>query len=205
MVIKCGKEKRTCIKRQVPGVCQDKEGLLVANIFEENSHSNFAWSKLGDIKAGRPNMGDQVPVLVYRVLEYSMFDVLAHKFGLEQAQEVFRAAGHKAGTEFAHHVLDLQADLETFVAQLAEKLLALKMGVVRVEKLDREDGSFVITVGEDLDCSGLPVTGEVVCNYDEGFLAGVAEAYNNKAFQVREIDCWASGDRVCRFAGKPVQ
>ena len=99
----------------------------------------------------------------------------------------------------------MQADVDSFVAQLAEKMMAMKMGVARIEKLDRKDGSFVITVEEDLDCSGLPVTGEVVCNYDEGFFAGIAEAYNKIDYRVREIDCWASGDRVCRFAGEPVK
>ncbi|MCK5055523.1 MAG: 4-vinyl reductase, partial [Candidatus Aminicenantes bacterium] len=28
---------------------------------------------------------------------------------------------------------------------------------------------------------------------------GILEAYTGKAFRVKEIDCWASGDRVCRF------
>jgi predicted hydrocarbon binding protein len=179
--------------------------MQMANIFADSSHSNFSWSKLGDIKVGRPNLGDQVPVAVYRILEYSMFDVLVHKLGLEQAQELFREAGHKAGLEFARHALNLQADVDSFLAELAEKMLLLKMGVVRVEKLNRDQETFVITVEEDLDCSGLPVSGEVVCNYDEGFLAGIAEAYNQKTFLVREIDCWASGDRVCRFEGKPVK
>ena len=58
---------------------------------------------------------------------------------------------------------------------------------------------FTLTVEEDLDCSGLPVSGETVCDYDEGFIAGVLEAYTKKAFHVKEIDCWASGGRVCRF------
>ena len=177
----------------------------MTNIFAENSHSNFSWSGLGDIKAGRPNMGDQVPVEVYRILEYSMFDVLVHKLGLEQAQAIFRESGRKAGLEFAKNALNLQTDLDSFLAQLAEKMLVLKMGVVRVEKLDRHEGTFVITIEEDLDCSGLPVTGEVVCNYDEGFLSGIAEAYNQKAYLVREVDCWATGNRACRFEGKPVQ
>ena len=177
----------------------------MANVFGENSHSNFSWPMLGDIKLGRPNLGDQVPVAVYRMLEYSMFDVLVHKLGLKEAQEIFRDAGFKSGLEFANNVLDLQADVDSFVAQLAEKMMAMKMGVARIEKLDRKDGSFVITVEEDLDCSGLPVTGEVVCNYDEGFLAGIAESYNRKHYQVREVDCWASGDRVCRFEGKPIE
>ena len=59
---------------------------------------------------------------------------------------------------------------------------------------------FTLTVSEDLDCSGLPVTGETVCVYDEGFIAGILEAYTNRPFEVREIDCWSTGDRTCRFS-----
>ena len=51
----------------------------------------------------------------------------------------------------------------------------------------------------------LPVTNETVCNYDEGFIAGILEAYTGKKYDVREVDCWASGDRVCRFSGVVVQ
>jgi hypothetical protein len=64
---------------------------------------------------------------------------------------------------------------------------------------------FTLTVAEDLDCSGLPFTDEVVCHYDEGFIAGVLEAYTGKPFEAKEIDCWASGDRVCRFDVKEVK
>jgi predicted hydrocarbon binding protein len=59
----------------------------------------------------------------------------------------------------------------------------------------------VLTVGQDLDCSGLPMTNETVCFYDEGFIAGILETYTGKKYDVREIDCWANGDRVCRFQG----
>ena len=48
-----------------------------------------------------------------------------------------------------------------------------KIGILRIEKFDIDTGEAVLTVGEDLDCSGLPITGETVCNYDEGFLAGI--------------------------------
>ena len=81
------------------------------------------------------------------------------------------------------------------------KRQALKIGLLRVEECDFEKGEFVITVHEDLDCSGLPATGELVCRYDEGFLAGILEMYTGKRFQVREVECWASGSRVCRFKG----
>jgi hypothetical protein len=60
-------------------------------------------------------------------------------------------------------------------------------------------------VSEDLDCSGLPVTDETVCDYDEGFLMGILKEYSGKDYSVKEIDCWSSGDRVCRFEIKPVE
>ena len=83
-----------------------------------------------------------------------------------------------------------------------QKLLAdTKIGILRVESID-DDGRIVVTVSEDLDCSGLPVTGETVCFYDEGFIAGVLSGLYKKEYTAEEIDCWAKGDRVCRFVAK---
>lgn len=70
-----------------------------------------------------------------------------------------------------------------------------------MEAFDPVSGDIVLTVGQDLDCSGLPITNENVCNYDEGFISGILEAYTGKRYDVREVDCWASGNRVCRFNG----
>jgi predicted hydrocarbon binding protein len=70
-----------------------------------------------------------------------------------------------------------------------------------VEASDVQNLNFMLTVSEDLDCSGLPIKGVTVCDYDEGFIAGILEAYTGKSYKVREIDCWANGDRVCRFSG----
>jgi hypothetical protein len=78
------------------------------------------------------------------------------------------------------------------------------MGILRVEKMDPESMSMVVTIAEDLDCSGLGFQNNTVCEYDEGFLAGVFRAYSGVAFRVREVDCWATGDRVCRFVIRPV-
>lgn len=58
---------------------------------------------------------------------------------------------------------------------------------------------FVLTVAEDLDCSGLPFVDQAVCTYDEGFITGILKVYTGKEFTVKEIDCWGTGDRVCRF------
>jgi len=86
-----------------------------------------------------------------------------------------------------------------FIAQLQQTLKEQKIGILRVEEVDLDKMTMVLTVAEDLDCSGLPPTDEVVCQYDEGFIAGILEAYTGKKFRAKEIDCWANGDRVCRF------
>jgi len=168
----------------------------------KEGHAHFSWEQLGDISEGRPNLGTEVPVVIYRCLEFSMYDVLCHRLGQETADNLMREAGFKAGVEFARHSLDLSLPLDAFLTSLTAKLLNLKMGILRVEMLDTLTGDFTLTIAEDLDCSGLPLTGEVVCKYDEGFLAAIFEVYTRHIYEVREIDCWASGYKVCRFAGK---
>lgn len=172
------------------------------NIFAEaQGHNNFAWENLGDIKEGRGDLGEDMPVLVYRLMQYTMLDVLTKEYGGEQANEHFRQAGFLAGTEFARNTLELSVDFDTFLANLQNVLETLKIGILRMEAFDSATGNIVLTVGQDLDCSGLPVTNETVCNYDEGFISGILEAYTGKKYEVREVDCWANGDRVCRFNG----
>ena len=165
-------------------------------------HGEFNWANLGDIKEGRGDLGEEMPVLVYRLMQFTMLDRLVKELGIEKANELLRAAGHLAGLEFSRNVLDLNVDFETFLAELQKALREYKIGILRMESFDLETGEILLTVGQDLDCSGLPITDETVCTYDEGFIAGIMEAYTGKPYTVREIDCWASGDRVCRFNGK---
>jgi len=162
----------------------------------------FTWSDLGDPAAGRPNLGQEVPVLVYRLLQYTIRDMLILELGPEKSTEIFRNAGKQAGIHFCKNVLDTTLGFSEFISQAQRVLKELKIGLLRVEEADLDKQEFIVTVAEDLDCSGLPVSDEHVCEYDEGFLAGVMEAYTGKPFIVREVDCWASGDRVCRFTIK---
>jgi len=175
------------------------------NVFKTNDDKKtFKWDNLGDVGIGRKDLGGDMPVVVYRLMQFTLLDVLSEEFGLAKANDYFRAAGHLAGTEFAQNVLSLELDLDGFISNLQEMLKLLKIGILRIEAFNQENGEIVLTVADDLDCSGLPVTNETVCVYDEGFLSGVLEAYTGKQYKVREVDCWASGDRVCRFKGAPV-
>jgi len=162
-------------------------------------HEIFSWEKLGDIKKGRGDLGVDMPVLVYRMMQFTLLDVLSKAHGTDNANSYFKDAGFLAGTEFAKNVLDLNTDFDSFVVDLKKSLESLKLGILKIEKYESISGKLVLTVEQDLNCSGLPVTNENVCIYDEGFITGILNAYTGKLYNVREVDCWASGEQVCRF------
>lgn len=164
-----------------------------------NEGEEFKWSCLGDIGLGRANLGGSMPVEVYRLFQYTLRNVLTKEYGVEKASELIRKSGEFAGKEFYKNFLDKNLDFDGFVANLQKIMKSLKIGILRIEKADMEKMEFYLTVEEDLDCSGLPITDESVCDYDEGFIAGLLNEYTGKKFVAREIDCWATGARVCRF------
>lgn len=162
----------------------------------------FSWDLLGDLELGRPNLGNTTRVEVYRLMQFCFRHVLEQRFGSDATGAVFYDAGKLAGSEFARHVLTRPDDLGDYVAELQTVLREMGIGILRVEKADAERGEFTITVSEDLDCSGLPESGETVCSYDEGFIAALLESYTGRSFRVKEIDCWCTGDRTCRFTAE---
>lgn len=164
----------------------------------------FSWSGLGDIEEGRPNLGLFTRVEVYRLMQYTMRAVLDDEFGDTETRRLLYKAGRLSGEEFCKNKLDVSLPINKFIARLHEILEELCIGILKVEKIDLEKMSFTVTLSEDLDCSGLPVNGYTVCDYDEGFFAGIFKVYTGKDFIVKEIDCWSTGDRTCRFTINPI-
>ena len=159
----------------------------------------FQWKRIGNVELGRQNLGSEMPVEVYRLMQYTIFDELNSRYGKKIAEDVIRAAGFRAGMAFSENILDKKDDFNEFVAELQQKLKALKIGILRIEQADLTNLKLILTVSEDLDCSGLPVTGDSVCVYDEGFISAILNDFTGKNFEVSEVDCWATGDRTCRF------
>ncbi len=116
------------------------------NVFkQEKKHSVFSWDSLGDITEGRGDLGCEMPVLVYRLMQFTLLDVLAREYGPDIANYYLRKAGHLAGTEFARNVLDLELETNAFIAALQKKLQELKIGILRMEKYDAETVKHCLT------------------------------------------------------------
>lgn len=165
----------------------------------------FSWSLIGDIELGRPNLGNLTRLEVYRLMQFTFRDVTEKMVGSEMTDCIFYEAGKLAGTEFYKHFMTAVKDISDFVSQLQILLRDLGMGILRIEQIDMDRGELVLTISEDLDCSGLSETGDEICTYDEGFISALLESYMGIPFQVKEIDCWCTGGRTCRFEAKALR
>jgi predicted hydrocarbon binding protein len=132
-------------------------------------------------------------------MQFTLRDIVESKFGTEEADKVFYEAGKLAGSVFYGHFLAGTENVGDFVKKLQRVLKEMKIGVLRVEAMTDGAEKITLTVDEDLDCSGLPEVDYETCVYDEGFLAGILENFTGKPYLVKEIDCWCTGDRTCRF------
>ena len=170
---------------------------------EERTKSMFDWSMLGDISEGRPNLGDTMKVIVYRLMQFTLRDILIQKYGVEDTNRIFYEAGEEAGRQLYQNVITKKDNFDEFISELQQVLKDLRIGVLRVEAANLDALTFTLAVAEDLDCSGLPMCDEEICTYDEGFIQGLLSEHTGKNFIVKEVDCWCSGDRVCRFDVRP--
>lgn len=170
---------------------------------EDRDELQFDWCMLGNIEDGRPTLGKDTAVAVYRLMQFTLRDALIKEYGVADADRIFYAAGRKAGLELFHNNVSECKTFDELVDKLQELFLGLKVGIFRLEAANHKRGEYVFTMAEDLDCSGLPVSEETVCTYDEGLIAGILYGFTGREFSVREIDCWCSGERICRFEVKP--
>ncbi len=165
----------------------------------------FSWGLLGDLEKGRPNLGVYTRLEVYRLMQFSFRDVIEKHCGTKLSEQIFYEAGKLAGEEFYKNMfIDVQ-DFNDFIKKLQDALSAMGIGILRVEEANMEKGILILTIAEDLDCSGLPEVGYQTCIYDEGFISGLLESFTGMPFKVKEVDCWCTGDRTCRFHAEVVK
>ncbi len=154
---------------------------------------------LGNIEEGRPNLGATVDLDVYRLMQFTLRDAIESELGTEMADKLFYKAGKLAGVAFYRQHIGEVDSLDDFVRKLQRALRDKRVGILRIEEAKLDEGKIVLTVDEDLDCSGLPELDYEICVYDEGFVAGLLECGTNQKWSAKEIDCWCTGDRTCRF------
>lgn len=160
----------------------------------------FSWDLIGcNMNDARPGLGVNTTIEVYRLLQFTLRDILETRWGTDVVDEVFRDAGALAGKAFFERYCADVSDIPSLAKMVQMQFRNMGIGIVRFEKADADTMTFQLTVDEDLDCSGLPDSADHICVYDEGFIKGILDAFTGRNFTVREVDCWCSGARTCRF------
>jgi predicted hydrocarbon binding protein len=159
----------------------------------------FSWDLIGDIKEGRPNLGTDVDLELYRLMQFTLRDTIEQLHGTEEADHIFREAGKVAGKYFYEKYIHPVSSVDEFVSKTQKLLKEKKLGILRVEEALLDQGKILLTVDEDLDCSGLPELDYETCIYDEGFIAALFQSFTQQVWSAKEIDCWCTGARTCRF------
>lgn len=162
----------------------------------------FSWELLGDLDLGRPNLGRRTDVHVYRLMQFCLRDAIEAELGADGADRVFWAAGRLAGMHLYDHALAGVSSFDAFASRLQQVLRELEIGILRVEEVSAGADRLTMTIAEDLDCSGLPELSYEVCTFDEGMIAGLLERFTGRPYTVKEVDCWCTGDRTCRFEAR---
>ena len=157
----------------------------------------FNWQLIGDIEEGRPHLGSEIGLDLYRIMQFTLRDVLEVRLGAEETDKLFFQAGKIAGVEFYDHFIHPAATFDEFISKTQKMLREKKVGVLRIEEVS--EGKVILTIDEDLDCSGLPEIDYETCIYDEGFISALFERYTQQPWYAKEIDCWCTGARTCRF------
>lgn len=170
---------------------------------EKTRKYKFSWDLVAsDTEDARPRLGNTTRLEIYRLFQFTLRDILEQRYGTDAADEMFREAGAMAGREFFDQFCGEVDNLGDLAKLLQNKFVELGIGILRFEKIDLENMEIQLTVDEDLDCSGLPETSDQICVYDEGLIQGLFERFTGKKFVVREVDCWCTGERTCRFQAK---
>lgn len=168
-------------------------------MIENTKKYAFDWALIGDIEMGRPTLGQMVSVEAVRLMLLSLKGVLEAYKDTQFAEDIFRQSGRQSGLAFYHRHFDESLEPEQFISKLQRILQSMGIGLINIEYAVDNGAQIVITLDEDLECSGLPITNSEMCHYTSGVISGLLEGYYQQPYRIEELDCWCSGDRTCRF------
>ena len=94
----------------------------------------FSWELLGGLSEGRPTLGRYARLEAYRLMQYTMRDVLEERLGTQQAEGLFYQAGQLAGREFFQHMIGETHEGQWLLRRLQQVLREMGLGLLHLEE-----------------------------------------------------------------------
>jgi len=150
-------------------------------------------AKLEEIaRIDRPEMGSEIPLLVFRAFRHFSQDYVDEVLGRASAL-VFQNGGRELGKEVGGSMLD--ADLNVYLGRITQFIADNKIGKLRLVSAD--DSQLVVALDECITCAGMESLGKRICHFEVGLVAGVVEAFVGKKVRAYESKCNANGEETC--------
>ncbi len=131
----------------------------------------------------RPNLKGVLPLETYRLLRVSGMKEL---FGDSTGPVLYRL-GKLLTSRF-----DIKSEKELLT--LIEKL---GIGIPKI--FSKTEDIIIIHLFECMTCAGLPITGELICDLECGFIAGGYEKITGTKTKGTQTKSWTVGDGFCEF------
>jgi uncharacterized protein len=162
-------------------------------------------SVIGTIAGSMPYPDLNSRLEIYRLMRFTLKYELEKCGAKEDLGRLFREAGKLAGMNFYFQVLGSSSDFQSFIKNLQYSLKYMGIGIVWSGKSDRKSAQLILSASEDAHCSGFPGIDYEMCNYDEGFFAGLLEGFSGMPFSVEKISCWSMCDQTCQFKAEAIR
>ncbi len=129
-------------------------------------------------KTDRPVLGGDIPILVFRVFRH---------FSAGYVEEVL---GREAGTML------YKADPEEYLREVCQFVRDSRIGILQVREASAR--LLVVDLDECITCAGMDSIGKRICQFEVGFVAGVAEVLIKRKPKAYETKCNANGEGTCQ-------
>lgn len=156
-------------------------------------------SLAGDPNAGRPTLGGNVPVVMFRALRLvGMMEGLDAAIG--DASTLVYSSGIRIGAELGESILEkTERNLNEYVKEVTKTVRDLGVGLLSVTELDLDNSFLSLRVDECITCSGMPNIGKKVCHFESGIISGIMEVFTQRRCIIVESKCNGNGDGTCEF------
>ncbi|SRR5579871_520562 len=144
-------------------------------------------------KTHRPVLGSDVPLLVFRVFRHFSAGYVEEVMG-RGAAVVFQNAGRDLGKEAGAMIW--RPDPTAYLREVCQFVRDSRIGLLQPREVTGE--RLVVDLDECITCSGMANVGKRICQFEVGFVAGVAEVLIKKKAKAVETKCNANGEGTCQ-------
>jgi predicted hydrocarbon binding protein len=144
-------------------------------------------------KTDRPVLGNDIPLLVFRVFRHFSAGYVEEVLG-RGAAVVFQNGGRDLGREAG--TMLWKGDATEYLKAVCQFVRDSRIGLLTPREVS--DRLLVVDLDECITCAGMANIGKRICQFEVGFVAGVAEVLVKRKTKAIETKCNANGEGTCQ-------